>query len=726
MNTIDAYDIIMMSDLRLPGGTTASMAEEIRAQAATGYRTALVHVNSKLVGKDLGVSAHLRRCIDEGLAELVLPGRRVRAPLAVLRHPTVFEPATSPDVDVVVDAVAMIANNTAADAGGVSHYDPVQVNDAVTAVLGVKPTWYPIGPAVRESLRPSAASLHLADTDWLNVIDLDEWTVDRARGVRARPVIGRHSRPQPAKWPEHAADLRAAYPDTDEFDVRILGGADPVRRTLGSIPGRWIVEPFGARDPRDFVADLDFFVYFHRSDLVEAYGRTIMEALAGGAVAILPAHFRESFGDAAIYAEPAQVRGIVRRLAADPAAYAEQSRRGVEFVARTHGYEVHAARLEQLIGSAAGPELPVRSRRRVRDRARVLFVSSNGAGMGHLTRLLAMASRSSEQVEPMFFSLSQAVPVVATYGYPWEYCPSRGDLGIATNEWNGMFAGRFREVVRTFRPDALVFDGTWPYRGLIEARADFPQLLYVWSRRGMWRAETESSQLRHAATFDLVVEPGEFAAAYDRGPTAGRDDATRVGPITLVEPDQLLDREAARAELGIEGDAPALLVTLGAGNINDTTSALDVVADAAIAQGWDVYATKAPIARGRGPARTDVRTLSVYPLARYLRAFDGAVAAAGYNSYHEMIMAAVPTVFVPNLETMTDDQLARARFAEEAGVGICLSDVTPPAAADAIGRLSEEAVRAAMHARAADYPANGAGPAMTAIEALLRERGVIA
>ncbi len=58
--------------------------------------------------------------------------------------------------------------------------------------------------------------------------------------------------------------------------------------------------------------------------------------------------------------------------------------------------------------------------------------------------------------------------------------------------------------------------------------------------------------------------------------------------------------------------------------------------------------------------------MSVYPLSRYLRAFDAAVVAAGYNSYHEMVMAGVPAAYVPNLATTTDDQLARA---EHAAVG---------------------------------------------------------
>jgi hypothetical protein len=726
MSASKEYDVVMLSDLRLPGGTTVSMAEEIRAQATAGYRTALVQLNSPLVKKNLGVSVQLRRCLDEGLAELVLPGGQVSAGLAVLRHPTVFGGSGELGVEIDAGTVALVANNTAADASGTVHYDPMTVNDVLTQMFGVKPTWHPIGPVVRDSLGPFENVIQLASRDWVNVIDIDEWTVDRRRGPRSRPVIGRHSRPQPAKWPTSAAELLAAYPDSDEFVVRILGGAAPALRLLGSIPKHWIVEDFGRRDPRDFLADIDFFVYFHHPDLLEAFGRTIMEALASGAVVVLPEHFRQTFGDAAVYTDPDGVAAVVRSLVTNPAGYAKQSQRGIDFINHTYGYGVHVARVAELVGPARSPTRPISSRRRDRQRARVMFVSSNGAGMGHLTRLLAMASRSSKHVEPLFFSLSQAVSVVSTYGYPWEYCPSRGDLDLSTREWNPLFSQRLHEVMCTYQPAAVVFDGTWPYRGLRQARSDFPDVAFVWSRRGMWREGTDGSHLVHSMMFDLVVEPGEVAGEFDHGPTAERDDAIRVDPITLIGQDQLLDRGAARAELGMDTHDNTLLVSLGAGNINDTASTIRVIVDAAGRHGWQAYIVKAPISRDHLPDM-NVRPLSIYPLARYLRAFDAGVTAAGYNSYHEMIMAALPSIFVPNLETMTDDQHGRARYAESVGLGLCLSDVTIESANSAFERLADSHIRRDMARRAAaTYPGNGAETAMAAVETLLASRGVIA
>lgn len=355
---------------------------------------------------------------------------------------------------------------------------------------------------------------------------------------------------------------------------------------------------------------------------------------------------------------------------------------------------------------------------------RVLFVSSNGTGMGHLTRLLAMARRSSDTIDPLFFSLSSAVPVVGQFGYPWEYCPSQDDLDISGWHWNTLFADRLAEVLRRYRPGAVVFDGAWPYNAFGDVRRIFADVLFVWSRRPMWRPDHAGEQLGRSPWFDLVIEPGEFAGEADRGPTVGRKDARKVGPITLLDHADLLDRAAAREALGIGFDEKALLVTLGAGNLNDLTSDLDIIGDVVGARpGWQVYATKAPIARGGGAARHDVRTVSVYPLARYLAAFDVAVVASGYNAYHESIMAGLPTIFVPKAKE-TDSQEARARYAAEVGVGLCVEEVTEPAISGALDVLLDPGRAKRMSERCRElYPANGAADAMRLVEERLAATG---
>jgi UDP:flavonoid glycosyltransferase YjiC (YdhE family) len=410
---------------------------------------------------------------------------------------------------------------------------------------------------------------------------------------------------------------------------------------------------------------------------VEAFGRNILEALASGLPAILPPHFRPLFGDAAIYAEPAEVPSVLRRLYSNRAAYEDMVARAESSVRARFGYEAHQRRLSELIGPPAAAARPeptgFSAPPAAPSRASLLLVSSNGSGMGHLTRLIAYARRVEADLAPHFLSLSQAVGVVARYGYPFEYVPSAGVTGMLSKRWSELFAERLLDAVARLRPAVVVFDGTWPYKGIQRVREAHPEVCWVWSRRGMWRSGMNAEQLAKAAWFDNVLAPGELAEAYDKGLTSAAG-GIRLGPVTLLDAEDLDDREMARQALGLPLDRRLALVALGAGNINDTGQQAGAVVAALRRLGVEICVTQAEIATSdRGLA--GVHVVREYPLSRRFRAFDLAVSAAGYNSFHELLRFGIPTLFIPNQDTALDDQQGRARFASDQGLAHMLGRV---------------------------------------------------
>lgn len=343
----------------------------------------------------------------------------------------------------------------------------------------------------------------------------------------------------------------------------------------------------------------------------------------------------------------------------------------------------------------------------------VVLATSNGVGMGHLTRQLTVALSAPEGLDPILMSLSGALPTVRTAvaegrlpelgGVRTEYCPSRKSGWLPKGgparrlrevypayNWEPYFADRIRALVAETGARLVLFDGVVPYAGLRSARESLPGTPFVWMRRGMWRPGAGAKWLDHAGIFDLVIEPGDFAAAGDRGPTAGRDDATRVAPISISEAITLQSRAEARTALGLDPDRPALLLTPGTGALEDVASPVRVALDVLRQQApdWQIAVTSPALARhGIAADGDDVVLLTdTYPLARSLAAFDGAVSAAGYNSVHELLGAGVPTVLVPGQSLGTDDQPGRAATLAEAGA--CLS-VDPGDA---------EGMRSAVHA----------------------------
>ena len=358
------------------------------------------------------------------------------------------------------------------------------------------------------------------------------------------------------------------------------------------------------------------------------------------------------------------------------------------------------------------------------DRQRILFVTSNGTGLGHLTRAMSIARRLDSSLEPLVLTLSAAAPVVHEAGFPVEYVASYATPGAGSDwRWSRRLRGRLRAAIAEAAPRVLVFDGAHPYQALLDALAGARGVRSVWCRRPMWRPGSNFGALERTGFFDAVLEPGEFAGSADRGPTVARAaEAHRVGPIVFCDEAELLEREAAERELGLEPGRVNVLVQLGQGA--EVRGAVDrCLRHLAARDGVQVAALESAIAKLATVPEGVVHLRSTYPMSRYYAAFDLAVSACGYNAYHELIRFGVPALYVP-MPRQTDDQPARARYAERAGVGLAADGPSAPRIEDRLDELLDPDRRAAMRGRLAELRLeNGAADAARWLEELAGREG---
>lgn len=326
----------------------------------------------------------------------------------------------------------------------------------------------------------------------------------------------------------------------------------------------------------------------------------------------------------------------------------------------------------------------------------VLLATSNGAGLGHVTRLMAVARRMPSTIEPIVVTQSRGAPIVEREGVPVEYVSSHRPSGLSRTDWDDYLYRRFTYLIDLYEPAAIVFDGVVPYPGMTKSWAG-RGLPSLWLRRGLWRPGRGFEFLSLRGEFDLVVEPGDVAGHLDMGATASERLSTpRVDPVTYLDADELLDAESARSALSIPSGSSPVLVSLGAGNIDDTSSATSRAIAGLRRKGFLPVLAHSPIARER-PAADGVLTVSVYPLSRFLRAFEFVIGAAGYNSVHEYIVGNVPSLLLPNRRTGLDDQSLRASCMQDLGGSVVCEDVTRVDAA--LERLSDPAYRRGMRHR---------------------------
>lgn len=359
------------------------------------------------------------------------------------------------------------------------------------------------------------------------------------------------------------------------------------------------------------------------------------------------------------------------------------------------------------------------------DRPVVILMTSNGVGMGHLSRQLTAALSGTHRFDPVILSLSRALPrimaaaegseLTEAYGrnLRYEYAPS-WESGWFPTGWRAPVRRRYRSyrwapylrdrihalAVET-GASALVFDGVAPYPGLIAAREALPQVRFGWVRRGLWQPQAPAERLDLSQHFDVTIEPGDIARDWDEGPTKDREDAVRLaGPVSLTDVLEPLSPAAARTALGLPTDRPVLLLAPGSGALGsvDATSAEVLAAVRHSHPEWLVAVTRQAIAQHsvHSDGGQVVVLDDIYPLARFLRAFDAAVGAAGYNAVHELLAARIPTLLIPSTSHVTDDQPARARGAAARGVALVVGDTVGSAVDRLLDASEQSALKAAM------------------------------
>ncbi len=335
----------------------------------------------------------------------------------------------------------------------------------------------------------------------------------------------------------------------------------------------------------------------------------------------------------------------------------------------------------------------------------VLLATSNGTGMGHLTRQAAIGLKLAGEHQPVLFSLSIGLPQATSLGLRGEYTPSYDRPWIAPRAWNSYLRDRLVAIVEETNSKVVLFDGVAPYPGIGHASSIKRDVAFVWLRRGMWRKGTGRKQLRRAHYFETAIEPGDLAGDADKGPTTDMINVTRIAPISLVEVLEPLSRDDARLALGLPEDREIALITLGSGLLGDVagpgTAALETILESSDVH---VAVTRSAVAQQEVPAVVADRLTvirDVYPLVPYLSAFDLAISSAGYNAVHELIPAAIPTLFVANSSTRTDDQVTRSRRLAELGLALSAVDTDQAAIATETVRLLDRAVRAELAGRAA-------------------------
>lgn len=331
-------------------------------------------------------------------------------------------------------------------------------------------------------------------------------------------------------------------------------------------------------------------------------------------------------------------------------------------------------------------------------RLRVLNYAINGIGIGHVTRVKAVA-RWLKRLAPMsgveiesFYITSSDVDRIIGDNQPIFKVPSPSVLRM-----NPGYQMSLRQAARDCvwsimertRPDLLIVD-TVPAGSFDELlpRLGFEAMSLCRKKLFIYRPSrlTELSRLKFEAMlpkYDLILIP-EMETSDVLIPDGVRERTECCGPIISCDREDMLDRKSALEALKLTEYGLHVYVSVGGGGHRNaearllkTCEILERVKDVQVIVG------AGPLYQGRRGVSHNSVWLNSLDIASNLAAVDVAVSAAGYNSFNELMLAGVPTIFLP-LDAAIDDQWKRAKRAEDVGAGVVLSDPEDPKLVDTI------------------------------------------
>jgi glycosyltransferase involved in cell wall biosynthesis len=348
-------DVVYATDFRFPGGNSSLSSEEIDLLLKRGLRVGLMQIDSPLNGATAAIYDRILELSRHENCLVVSPLENVRAPLTLVRHPTVMQFVNGQRSGLETGKVVVIVNHSPAETGGQgSVYDMADVISNVKKMFGVEPIVAPESGIIREGLRGRVPSEILTSFEWRGIVGRRADAPRRLRPDRGAPVIGRHGRDHVLKWPDRD-DLLSAYPIDGSVDIRVLGGAEVPLSLLAGEEVSWTVHEFGSMDPWEFLGGLDFWMYFHSERLLESFGMAAAEALASGLVAVLPPYMEKTFGEGAVYADPQDALAVVEKYWTDPVLYQQQSKRAIQFVDDHLSAQAFYSRIDRLSGRSIRP-----------------------------------------------------------------------------------------------------------------------------------------------------------------------------------------------------------------------------------------------------------------------------------------------------------------------------------------------------------------------------------
>jgi len=311
------------------------------------------------------------------------------------------------------------------------------------------------------------------------------------------------------------------------------------------------------------------------------------------------------------------------------------------------------------------------------DLGKILFVPTNGVGLGHAQRSSLIALEMEANSLPSFAAFPSCVPMLRRKGFPTYPLVAKSDGHRESYANDFLNYTRLDNIVG--QGDHIVFDGAYIFDSILRVVRE-KELSATWIRRGLWQpGQVERMPLQREHDFTNVIVPDEAFDELNTAYTYG-EHIHRTAPIVQRDILGTETRDDIRRQLfeHFGSRAQKILVTmLGGGVAADRELQLQTIC--ALCEGredilhlivvWP-QGVLSPALNGWQNSHV-IRSQQAVKLAQ---ASDLTISAVGYNSFHEIMYHSIPALLMPQMAGYMDDQARRAGAAAKRGVSIVLED----------------------------------------------------
>lgn len=343
------HRLTVVLDPRFPGGTAASVAEELRAMR--GHVELRVCALETAMFDGRPVNPRLLAALDEAGMALDWNLEVIRGDTIVFHNPSCLRFGIERMPRLSCARAYVVTHENFLRPNGSDGFDVDGclglVEDALVAGEAVLA---PVSAANRSGVeawlaREGESIWRIAPFDWFNICTMP---LD-APNSAPRDRRGRHSRPGLEKFPAMEAMLRHFPSHAEQC---LLLGMDGFQTGGASLPRHWQALPFGAMPVERFLAAIDFFVYFTNPLWRESFGRVIAEAIAAGKLVITDPATAETFGPGVVGSNGDDVDAIIAGFVAEPRRYVRMVREAQADLARFAPERFRTRVLARVTGAA--------------------------------------------------------------------------------------------------------------------------------------------------------------------------------------------------------------------------------------------------------------------------------------------------------------------------------------------------------------------------------------